>query len=79
MREYDGVSTINIAKWTLRMKCFRPCLAGCGGACDDQYFHGVSPPLIFEQNLYIFGSFDNRCCLEIMGNELDRTFHHCSL
>ena len=29
------------------------CLAGCGGACDDQYFHGVSPPFIFEQNLYI--------------------------
>ena len=27
----------------------------------------------------IFGSFDNRCCLEIVGNELDRTFHHCSL
>ena len=29
------------------------CLAGCGCACDDQYFHGVFPPLIFEQNLFI--------------------------
>lgn len=29
------------------------CLAGCGGVCDDQYFHGVFPPFIFEQNLYI--------------------------
>ena len=29
------------------------CLAGCGCAFDDQYFHGVFPPLIFEQNLFI--------------------------
>ena len=29
------------------------CLAGCGGACDNQYFDGVFPSFIFEPNLYI--------------------------
>ena len=46
---------INIAKWTSPDAVFSTdaCLAGCGGVCDDQYFHGVFPPFISEQNLDI--------------------------
>ena len=55
LREYNGVSMINIAKWTSSDAVFSTdaCLAGCGGVCDDQYFHGVFPPFISEQNLDI--------------------------
>ena len=46
---------INIAKWTSPDAVFSTdaCLAGCGGVYDDQYFHGVFPPFISEQNLDI--------------------------
>ena len=52
---YNGVSMINIAKWTSPNEVFSTdaCLAGCGGVCDDQYFHGVFPSFISEQNLDI--------------------------
>ena len=55
LREYNGVSMINIAKWTSPDQVFSTdaCLAGCGGVCDDQYFRGVFPPFISEQNLDI--------------------------
>ena len=55
LREYNGVSMINIAKWTSSDAVFSTdaCLAGCGGVCDDQYFHGVFLPFISEQNLDI--------------------------
>ena len=41
LREYNGVSMINIAKWTSPDAVFSTdvCLGGCGGVCDDQYFH----------------------------------------
>ena len=44
---------INIGKWTSLDQVFSTdgCLAGGGGVCDDQYFHGVFPPFISEQNL----------------------------
>ena len=50
LREYNGVSMINIAKWTSPDPVFSTdaSLAGCGGVCDDQYFHGVFPPFISE-------------------------------
>ena len=40
-----GISMINNAQWTSPDKVFLTdaCLAGCGGVCDDQYFHGVFP------------------------------------
>lgn len=46
---------INIAKWTSPDAVFSTdaCLAGCGGVCDDQYFHRVFPPSISEQILDI--------------------------
>ena len=55
LREYNGVSMINIAQWTSPDTVFSTdaCLAGCGGVCDDQYFHGVFLPFISEQNLDI--------------------------
>ena len=55
MREYNGVSMINIAEWTSPNEVFSTdaCLAGCGGECDGQYFHGVFPSFISEQNLNI--------------------------
>ena len=42
LREYNGVSMINIAKWTSpdQVLSTDACLAGCGGVCNDQYFHG---------------------------------------
>ena len=48
-----GISMINNAQWTSPDKVFLTdaCLAGCGGVCDDQYFHGVFPPFISEHNL----------------------------
>ena len=55
LREYNGVSMINIAKWTSPDAVFSTdaCLAGCGGVCDDQYFYGVFLPFLSEQNLDI--------------------------
>lgn len=55
LREYNGISMINNAQWTSPDKVFLTdaCLAGCGGVCDHQYFHGVFPPFISEQNLDI--------------------------
>jgi len=55
LREYNGVSMINIAKWTSPYEVFSTdaCLAGCGGVCDDQYSNGVFPPFISDQNLHI--------------------------
>lgn len=49
------MSRINIAKWTSPDTVFSTdaCLAGCSGVCNDQYFHGVFPPFIYEQNLDI--------------------------
>ena len=46
---------INIAKWTSPDAVFSTdaCIAGCGGVCDDQYFHRVFPPSISEQILDI--------------------------
>ena len=46
---------INIAKWTSPDEVFLTdaCLAGCGGVCDDQYFHGVFRLYISELNLDI--------------------------
>lgn len=49
------MSMINIAEWTSPDTVFSTdaCLAGCGGVCDDRYFHGVFPPFISEQKLDI--------------------------
>jgi len=55
LREYNSISIINIAKWTSLDEVFSTdaCLAGCSAVCDDQYFHGVFPTFISEQNLDI--------------------------
>ena len=55
MREYNGASLINIAKWTSPNEVFSTdaCLAGCGCVCNDQYFHGVFRSFISEQTLDI--------------------------
>lgn len=55
LREYNGVSMINIAQWTSPDEVFSTdaCLAGCGGVCDGQYFHAVFPPFISAQTLDI--------------------------
>ena len=46
---------INIAEWTSPNEVFSTdaCLAGCSCVCNDQYFHGVFPSFISEQNLDI--------------------------
>jgi len=55
LREYDGVSRISTAQWTSPGEVFTTdaCLTGCGGVCNDQYFHAVFPPFVSEQNLAI--------------------------
>ena len=55
LREYNGVSMINIAQWTSPDEVFSTdaCLAGCGGVCDGQYFHAGFPPFISQQTLNI--------------------------
>ena len=54
-QEYNGISMINLAKWTSPAKVFLSdvCFAGYGGVCDEQYFHGMFLPFISEQNLDI--------------------------
>ena len=49
----NGVSMINIAKWTSPDEDFSTdaCLAACSFVCDGQYFYGVFPSFISEQNL----------------------------
>ena len=83
LREYNGVSMINTAKWTSQDAVFSTdaCLAGCGGVCDDQYFHGVFPPFTSEQNLDISSLelLTIVVALKFMGSSLDRTAHHRSL
>ena len=55
LREYNGASMINITKWTSPDEVFSTdaCLAGNGSVCNGQYFYGVFPSFISEQNLDI--------------------------
>ena len=61
LRSYNGVSMINTASWSLPGEVFTTdaCLTGCGGLCDDKYFHSVFPDFILSQHLDIN-------CLELL-------------
>ena len=58
---YNGVSMTNTASWSLPGEVFTTdaCLTGCGGLCDDEYFHSVFPDFILSQHLDIN-------CLELL-------------
>ena len=83
LRKYNGVTMINIAKWTSPDEVFSTdaCHVGCGGVCDDQYFRGVFPRFISEQNLDISSLelLTIVVALKLWGARWTGTSHHCSL
>lgn len=52
---YNGVSMLNLQEWTEpdAFMASDACLAGCGGICEDYFFHCEFPEFIFKQKLHI--------------------------